>query len=963
MRDGLAQNRVNCIFQDSRSTIWLGTHGGGITHFDGKNFTNFNSSNGLVSNQVNCFYEQSDGYLLIGTSSGLSQYDGHSFKTLNSELAIEAIIESSDNNIWLACENGLINYSNGSFVIPENLLPLKGKRITGILKYKNGILIGSDTGLFFYDGSKRVSKSSLNPILATSDISDIQGSETDIIWVSTRGNGLFRIFNNEASQINEQLLVNINSACNFDDENVAIATPENGLVLYNYVYDNYVHLLERDGLAHDRLSAVTKDKWGNLWVATLGNGVSKFSGRAIQRIGSQFGLPENSVKTLHISDSGNIWFSHSSTKLGKYDGVNFFNFDASLGFPQASITKIFEDKLGRIWIGTLNQGLILKDTSGFQRFDLPVEFKTITDIESSKNGTFWLSSRNQGIIKYDFIKAGLPSIARFTDQNGLSSNWVVDVEADTDDGVWAIAKSKGLMHISSKGLIKYYSIEEGLSSNEIRSIDVDQYGNVWLQYSDKGLGVVHKLTKKGVSNYVLDGNLPNLKIDHIWIDKNLLYLIHKSGIDKFLIDPQGQLTYEETIDFKGYQSGTMPNINSVGYLDNKLWFGSPNGLVRIELNQKDQGGNIPFVRISKVNLLYDDLYNTAYRDLMTSWYNTKEKLVFKNDENDLGFEFQFSTPDSEDKLEFQWKLQGHEEEWSPLSQNNSVSYSNLPHGEYSFMVKAKNEEGEYTSKAFSFVIDKAIYHEWWFRMLALSFFLGVIVLIYKRRTAALKKKSKKQQEELEAQLSVLDLEQKALQLQMNPHFIFNSLNSIQALIVKKDLALARQHLNKFSSLMRSFLDFSRLEAISLENEISMLTKYLTIEQFSRGNKFDFEIIPTKTAPEEIKIPPMMVQVFVENAIIHGINHLNKRGMIRVKFEEIGNKILCVIDDNGIGRNQAENIKSKIHESTATKVIIDRLNIIHRNSNLDVLKIIDKLDEENNSAGTRVELLLPILNEN
>ena len=672
-------------------------------------------------------------------------------------------------------------------------------------------------------------------------------------------------------------------------------------------------------------------------------------------------MTENSIRNVQVSDSGSIWFSHSSNKLGKYDGVNFFNFDETLDFPPARINKIFEDNMGRLWIGTQNRGLILKDNSGFKKIELPISFGAITDIVSDQKGSIWLSSRDQGLINFDFVTSGFPGLRHYTTLDGLKDNSIIDMHADPVDGIWVVSPDKGLSHISSISVVTNYGKKEGLSSNNLKSVWVDRYGIVWVTLEKGGLSVINSKNSVSVKNYILDGSLPHLKFNHLQINNDLLLLIHNTGVDKFIIDSTGQFNYMETIDFRAYHAGSMSNVNSIGMSKDILWMGSPNGLVRIDINQAEENKRLHNVSLSKVSLLYDDLYETSYRDQLSSWYQAIKPLVFANDENDIGFEFQSFSPNPEDKTEFQWKLEGYDDDWSPLNLNRSVNYSNLPYGEYRFYVKTKNESDEHISEGFSFRIRKAVYQTWWFRFLV-SFLLFISLYgLIKRRINVLKEKSNREKEDLEAQLSILGLEQKALQLQMNPHFIFNTLNSIRGLIVKKDLTMARQQLHKFSSLMRSFLIHSRSESISLQEEIDLLKNYVTIEQFCSGQKFDFEINPPPTDLNEIKIPPMMIQVFVENAIIHGINSLEKRGKIKVSFEEIGNKIKCVIDDNGIGRIASEKNKIKTHDSTAIQVIIDRLKIIHRNSSLEVFKITDKLDKNNTPVGTRITLLLPILN--
>jgi len=192
-------------------------------------------------------------------------------------------------------------------------------------------------------------------------------------------------------------------------------------------------------------------------------------------------------------------------------------------------------------------------------------------------------------------------------------------------------------------------------------------------------------------------------------------------------------------------------------------------------------------------------------------------------------------------------------------------------------------------------------------------------------------------------------------------------NTIQSLINEKDHQKARYQLAKFSKLMRATLENSRSDLIPLEDEIQSLENYLAIEQLSRNNAFDFQINTSeKVDSEEILIPPMMIQPFVENAIIHGVAHISEKGKITVDFTRKNRKLECVITDNGIGREKAKALKSQVehgHKSAALEVTQERLDIINKgNSQLKSLEMLDVVDEAEDVKGTKVILRLPLIFE-
>ncbi|MEM9824789.1 MAG: histidine kinase, partial [Bacteroidota bacterium] len=199
----------------------------------------------------------------------------------------------------------------------------------------------------------------------------------------------------------------------------------------------------------------------------------------------------------------------------------------------------------------------------------------------------------------------------------------------------------------------------------------------------------------------------------------------------------------------------------------------------------------------------------------------------------------------------------------------------------------------------------------------------------------------------------------------NPHFIFNALNSIQSMINEKDHRNARYQLAKFSKLMRATLEHSREALIPLEEEITALNNYLSIEQMSRNNSFEFSITTQgDTDSETLLVPPMMIQPFVENAILHGVAHIAHPGLIEVFFTRRNGFLECIVQDNGIGRQKASELKSQVahqHKSAALQVTQERLAILNGplSKSLQHLEISDRRSEEGVVVGTKVLLRLPI----
>jgi len=268
-----------------------------------------------------------------------------------------------------------------------------------------------------------------------------------------------------------------------------------------------------------------------------------------------------------------------------------------------------------------------------------------------------------------------------------------------------------------------------------------------------------------------------------------------------------------------------------------LWFGTMNGLTKYNPSSATNNPIPPIVNITAVNLNYEPLSQTEFK----KWANPRGGILpgleLPHDQNDLEFEFQGINLSNPEKVLYQWKLEGANNDWTPLRAKNTADFNNLPPNNYTFSLRAFNEDGVANETPFemSFTILPPFWQTWWFRLV--SILLGVFLIGYfiRFRINQVRQKAAREKEKLEMEKNLLSLEQKALQLQMNPHFIFNALNSIQSLISQKNEKKARYQLAKFSKLMRSILENSRSQFITLEDEIQTLQNLISSVDQSEPN--------------------------------------------------------------------------------------------------------------------------------
>jgi LytS/YehU family sensor histidine kinase len=255
-----------------------------------------------------------------------------------------------------------------------------------------------------------------------------------------------------------------------------------------------------------------------------------------------------------------------------------------------------------------------------------------------------------------------------------------------------------------------------------------------------------------------------------------------------------------------------------------------------------------------------------------------------------------------------------------------------------------------------------LYQKIWFIsicFISIGFF--VIIAIKKRYKRLLTRDRLKN----ELRINILELETKVVKAQMNPHFIFNSLNSIQQFILSKDNDNAYKYLSKFSKLVRKLLESTTTENITLEDEIDLLTRYIEIEALRFEETFSYEIrVDPKLNRSVCRIPHMIIQPFVENAIWHGLLDKTEGGKLSISFEYFNEKcLLCKVDDNGVGRSVTINTIPLTNDkySLATEFIKKRLDLINELKDANCgFEIIDKNPSTHNETGTLVEIKVPVM---
>ncbi|MBI3134710.1 MAG: histidine kinase [Bacteroidetes bacterium] len=418
------------------------------------------------------------------------------------------------------------------------------------------------------------------------------------------------------------------------------------------------------------------------------------------------------------------------------------------------------------------------------------------------------------------------------------------------------------------------------------------------------------------------------------VHKKSIFAHSEAGVCQF--DMNGKMIRSFT------NSGGQANRRILDFTleEDKLWISTPNGLQSIDLNYTGNPVPVPLVKIIHIYANDSEVQAGAQNEF---------------DSDTRKFKFFVSSPTLRYKssIRYHYQLKGYDTGWLVNDYfSNEILYNALAPGAYEFKVKAENQGKFSETVSYKFSISAPFYITWWFISLLVFSFLSIVLLVYKKQ---LNRQRIKAQQINELNASKLT----AIQSQMNPHFIFNSLNSIQDLILKGDVENSYSYITTFSNLVRRTLNYSDKDFIDFEQELKLLELYLSLEKLRF--KKDFNYVIETNGIVDIQIPPMLIQPFIENALVHGLLHKEGEKRLKISFR-LNDHLICIIEDNGIGRNKARSIKERQrtdHESFSGQAIRKRFEILSSHFQGELGYTYEDLEENAKPSGTRVILQIPV----
>ncbi|MDP1803472.1 MAG: histidine kinase [Bacteroidota bacterium] len=413
-------------------------------------------------------------------------------------------------------------------------------------------------------------------------------------------------------------------------------------------------------------------------------------------------------------------------------------------------------------------------------------------------------------------------------------------------------------------------------------------------------------------------------------------IIAKSSKGLFQFDMSGKLMNALSTS-QGFSSNRVVDFT---IQDDQLWVSHTNGVQQINLNRLQQKITPANIRLSEIKINDSEV-------------NAINRTNFSSSERKIQFILSAPTLRSRENIRYHYKLEGNDERWNINDYlSNQITYNALAPGSYTFFVKLENQNVFSDPVSYSFNISEPFYNRWWFIVCVVSLFVVLVLFIYRWQLNVQRKKSE-QINELNASKLI------AIQSQMNPHFIFNALNSIQDLVLKGDVEHSYSYITTFSNLVRRTLNYSEKDFIDFDQEIKLLELYLSLEKLRFKKELNYSIDFKNV--EDIMLPPLLIQPFIENALIHGLLHKGGEKNLRITFE-LKEMLVCTIEDNGIGREKAKAIKLRQrseHESFSGKAIHKRFEILSNVFEGKFGYVYEDLYQNEEATGTKVTLHIPI----
>ncbi len=934
--DGLGGSEVYDMEQDDEGYLWFATDDG-LVKFDGYQFTTFTTAHGLPENVILSLYKDNQGRIwltflskgfgfwyqnnftrfshqdilsshkpLPGTDYYLLNQDASKvFAALTGRGILEIDCPTGDSrvhqtrnkeaiNIFNVGNNFLLNHGS-HFAAPFDL------SVSRALVYMDGSGKQENTGIKLRPGEFAISTCAMN------GDEYLFFSSNRIMWF------------NRAKLVREVAFQggNLLKAYYQPDKSIWLCL-RGGLGLR--VFENFDALSTgkyQEYLPGESISSVFFDRWQNLWVTSLNNGVYLAVHPEVQVV--QLPNLKGHLLKIETNDKDEVY-------LGS-DQFELYQINKSKQFIKALIPKIhgktlydllwLEDQK-RLLVGNqlieVDKNQVVGTLTGSPEITWPRHYHLSADRQK-----VWVITGNI-IRNYDIITHK----QKYSPKDDLIPR-VIDLQETPDHTLW-LGTVDGLMSLNlSSDLLSSHTHLHPVLSERIEKLAIKSDSTLVVASKSQGVllwkdtSFIHLTTQHGLLSNTIDALFID-KLDNIWVGS-------KSGLN--CIHTRKPMKIESYTISSGLPSNQITDIDQLG---NELWVATTNGLTIFS----------PYWRVRTIT----QPVILAFKSQRHSKTLSSQSIHLDAGENDIEISFHSIYPHLLGNIKYRYRLNDNEQ-WQE-TKSTTLRLSKLQFGEYHFEVQAFGEDDSWSpSTGVRFRVRRPFYLSPWFFLLSLAILSLIIFTVARYYIKRARRKAHFEKQ-------IFELERRALQAQMNPHFIFNALNSIQLLIAKSDTKSAMYFLSSFASLVRRILDNSAKSEVRLSEEIEMLKQYIGLEKLRKKDQLQYEVMITpEVMTDEIYLPPMLVQPIVENAIKHGIEPLQDRpGKVEIIFDRDSDFLYITINDNGIGLQRRPNQTLEPH---GYQLVAKRIGLWNSASSSKSIDILTRPDFDGTSIRLKVAI--------
>lgn len=881
-------------------------------------FFHYNTVNGLPASSIYDMAQDSLGQLWLATEDGVIVYDGYTFRELETppEIPDNSFIKmfiGKDNKYWFISFAGDLVYTDHGVLKPY---PLNDTlHSLGSTYYQSNLFVDTLDQIYFTSRQK-------GKVVSITKEKVIH--EMDSAGYPRR---VFTPFFINTTEVHPKQMVSseIYNTYHGEDGIIWSRLDNGGVQVEEPLYPPRIYFSD------SRVTRILKDREFHYWIATEGNGL--FYLPSIQMEIFSPPKPNENTNVITFFMAGNdCYYSTADGKLflahcsnGQLTGSKEILKTETTKF----IRSILVSKEGDLWI---TQSKYLRyEKNGAKNPPRHIVLLKYYDVIQAPDYDILIASR-EGF----FIYGGANLVYDSRKDRFFHHTRTI---LETNDGTIYLGTMEGLFQYRNGTYTDLTKLNHLLG----KPIGVLHEWGQRIVIGTTASGIAALNPDQSVLTLSLKQGLPSLQIKDIFCDNDsVLWIGSTQGLTKATLTHSGDWKIQNITIWDGLPSTEIHKIERQGAF---LWLATANGMASFLPEKLEQRLVDPTIFIDR--LVIND------RDTLIPGDGI---LHLRPDQHTLNIHYKAVHFSGHDQLEYEYRLPGKDSSWI-TTHNLSVRLPDLDPGSQLFEVRARIGSDLPSDKIarIHFTRTPYFYETWYFFLIialaALFIIAGIIWIVTRQIEKRTRFKS-----------DYLWMQQKALRLQMNPHFIFNSLNSVQHFILNKEEEAAGTYLSSFAKLMRRVLENSMHNLIPLEEELETIRLYLQLENVRFEDKFDFRImVDQELQAREVMIPPMLIQPFLENAIRHGLANKPTKGTLTLQFSRSGNMMKMSLEDDGIGMKASAEINARRqgHHSSGMKNIEERIDMLNRLLDHEIrLKITDLAEISPGKTGTRVELFIP-----